>query len=327
MPKLIYTATKGLYEDNSTEGFSVSDVAVANKAYGIELGSPVYTFTILDAMNHATSTTNNEEYHDIDLTVYNAAGTAVTVTLDNTAGDFDGVGGHPTTTTTNLCTFNGSAGALVIAKAIGAAFSAADATLMHSISTDTDVHIIKIWCTGFGRLSDTKNDLISATASAAGSGVIVQANNGGNSKAAFAAGDILAAVVTQGATAATVAALDGTTFTKSLVFTTVSESENTSTLDTNFTDPTTDDGTFATSAEWGYLGSDVALADGDAEGQSIILINNCSYRAVNVNATNNMGSATQDNALLHAGSVLKLTWNGTFWFEEADGKHGTVTLS
>jgi len=334
MPRLRYTAAKGLFEDNdSSSGFVVGDVAVTNEAVSVELGSPVYTFTILDSINNAATGvySDNVVYHDIDLTVYKANNTAVRVTLDQTGGDFDGNGDHTPTSSGNLVTIGTSDTAQTIARNIGIAFNTADSELLYKVSTGSGTHIVTIYSTGVGRLSGVNNDLMTAVTGVAGEGVFVNAKNGGNNNKGFTAGDILAAVTTRGQSPAMAGKLNSADSRywggkQSIVFTAASGTETLNALGTRHDDPSKA-AAASTVDEWGFLGdTNIVLSDGDSAGQELLLINNCAFRAVSVFAENKMTSTTADRALMRAGSLLKLVWNGSFWAEPAISKSGTVTI-
>lgn len=362
MPKLNYTAAKGLYEDGesmnslgyitNSSGFSISDVAMTNTCKAITLAGPVYKLVFAaDGVAHGAATSNyNGEYNDVLITLYDDQGAAKTVRIAHNAVEVDENGdGSPNNgieTAAAGTTYTDSQDAVAtithnttqrnIAIAVGKAFASidSDATFSYSVATDTAELYIRCYVAGAVSLQNVEDvtDTDGATYVGTAAGALNSAVNNYSNTAVLSGGSATETTFTVGTDIVITAPSLGAavpSHAASMVITSDAANDTTGiTMGSANDAPTESDGSTDLDAS-SFTLDGVTLSNGDSIGQEIVLINNCTNRAVNFNGAFSNASATAaTDLLLNGGSIQVLVWNGSQWADPVRvSKVGTVAFS
>ena len=314
MPKLIYTAAKGLYESNEGSGVSISDVALAQKATTVEMAAPIYTITLAD-----NSSTEWKQLHDVLLSLYDTDGTQRKILLKRDSGgsfDVEATGGQQQTVTTSGDWASGTTAVTIAHNIAGAALIEdiaqaivgldSNKSFCYTVATGTGPWVVKIYSLDNGRLASDKATLMAVEGTAsAGAGIQTGDYNGALTNPAFASGDIALSVTsrgqTGGASAAVAAAQNSCT---SYVFTSSTGHDPSSMLKAN--------GGGATSTNEYQNTFTLANPGADREGQRVLLCNRNSERYVSVTGASAIVNGGT-KVTIPPGKVAHLIWTGAHW--------------
>jgi hypothetical protein len=327
MPIFNYTKAKGTFEsEESSSGFLISDVAVAQKAGTITMAAPIYNLTFKNLVGDSSAAAGrNNGYHDVLISLYDTAGTQHKVVIQRNGGtsiDTDGgtVGDQNAVSTSG--DHNGATAVSIahnttaadIALEVAKKFAGLDSAKAFVYTAPTQVgstttYTVNIYSLDNGTLADAKSTLLETegtdpAALESGSGIQVAALNGVNSNQGYTSGDAVISVTSLGQTGGESAGNTGeAAMGRSVSFVSSTGQEVASMLKANNTG----------AGDVNQYQNTYTLADppADREGQRVLLINNNSYRYVLVTGASAIRAGTK--VTLAPGSVAHLIWTGSKW--------------
>jgi len=304
MPKVEISSAKGL-EQVTGSGYAVSTGAFTQVCSAIAPSGPVYTFLFGETYENGSGESNaddNKVFHDTEITLYDADGTAhlfvIDVTdLSGTPATVNGVSsGSAANTHTDIAIAKDDAAAAAVVKiGKGIAGKGSDLKFAYKVGASSGGYqALIIYALGVGAAAGLTGS--AAIARNADSAVSFSHPSSGTASDAFSLSVTDTGAVVLGGNASRVA---------SLVATVPSAADVGSLLKANG------------GAALSYLNG-VSFGDGEGVGQQITLINASSNRGVafkNSNIVEDDGSAVTNGIVLAAGAIAKLVWTGAKWTE------------